>query len=89
MPVIWSGPGERWNDAGLAVPCPTCNVTIGEACETAVFNLPPGAVTHRPRRDYAEAFGFHLARTADQASQCAMPKAPPPHLRTADLFGGI
>jgi hypothetical protein len=84
MPVIWSGPGERWNDPALAVPCPTCKVEIGKPCEAISGTVP----THRPRTERAEVFGFRLAGTADQSSQCAAPK-PPPHLRTADLFGGI
>lgn len=42
--------------AALAIPCPTCNATIGQECNTAggvAFTLP-----HRFRDEMASEFGF-------------------------------
>ncbi len=48
--VHWVGRAMR---PELAVPCPTCNVTIEEECIDTVFPLP-----HRARSEFAEVFGF-------------------------------
>ena len=48
--VIWVGSAPT---PELAVPCRTCNVTIGEPCDGRVHPLP-----HRARAEYAEVLGF-------------------------------
>lgn len=53
--VVWQ-PRRGVTRAALAVPCPTCNVTIGQECNTGggvQFTLP-----HRLRAEMAEEFGF-------------------------------
>jgi hypothetical protein len=61
--VIWTGPGRKWTAIGMAVPCPTCNVEIGQPCDWRTFkrgggNYDRGLETHAPRHDMAEVFGF-------------------------------
>jgi hypothetical protein len=48
--VRWIGTAAT---PALAMPCPTCNVTIGEACTGKTFPLP-----HRSRDEIAEVYGF-------------------------------
>ncbi len=61
MTVIWDGRGAQWDDPGLAVPCPTCNVEIGKPCDARVFKLPAGVITHPVRGEMAVVFGFRAA----------------------------
>jgi hypothetical protein len=54
---VVSNPHVRWTGTAmtpaLCIPCPTCNVTINEACTDKVFPLP-----HRERGLHAEVYGF-------------------------------
>lgn len=85
--VIWDGPGAQWDDAGLAVPCPTCNAEIGKVCVTRVFRLPRAVLTHLARQERAEAFGFRIALATVRLGKA--PPKPPAPAHTLPLFDGI
>jgi hypothetical protein len=62
MPVVWVGPGQHWDNPGMAVHCHTCNAYAGQPCEITVFRINPDEGScHRARVDYAETLGFRLA----------------------------
>jgi hypothetical protein len=51
MTVIWrSDRGAHWPDAAYAIPCPTCNVEIGQPCDAQG--------THLARAERVDVFGF-------------------------------
>lgn len=87
MAVTWFHPrAGRWDAAGLAVPCPTCNVTIGEACDKR-FNSSPG-LTHESREERAAVFGFQICEDPMSATLQSVERdqRTPTQDLTPDLF---
>jgi hypothetical protein len=87
MPVIWTGPGDSYAYAALAVPCSTCGAYIGKPC-TAHYSA--GAALdkpHRPRAEMADAFGFRTSKLAPELAVPVQPKSV--KLEVQDLFEGL
>lgn len=87
MAVTWFHPRARqWEAAGLAVGCPTCNVTIGQACDKR-FNTYPGP-THASREERAAVFGFRICEDPMSAVLQAVERdlRTPTQCLTPDLF---
>ena len=51
MSVMWKGPGHKYQEAYLCVPCGGCNVEIGHECKI-------GWPCRKDRAAKAAAFGF-------------------------------
>lgn len=58
MPIVWTGPADKYDHPELAVPCGCCMAYVGQPCDTSTFPLYRGHKAHQQRVNLAEALGF-------------------------------